>query len=505
MDKKLESLVQHNLLTRCGKDWLTVALDPFHDQEITCAGYPDMDSSRSVVQCVTYTQTISSYQTTPTLNWDCHIPFVPLTFNWMNVYGGSNTPAPLYKGFIYPTGLLTGVVTGNSSVLLYPGYTAVALAAGIDLIAGQNGTTATSYSNCAFQSSFAEGNRRLVACGLEVVNTTAELNKQGAVTSYRTPSNICNIIVADPTGPRVGPAQNATLFPTNQAAAQSFPSAVTWGAIDGVYSIGTLNTISNPFTQSQPAIGLISQMQEFGNINTATGVNCWAPAIGSTVALTALTQSMIRQLPYDCHGCIFSGLSPSTTLQMTVRYYFELVPDYQDPVMLVMAKPSPCADQLAQQLYTRALEHLPVAVPVGENPLGEWFDTVMDIISGALPVVGAAFSPIFPPALAMGAAGSAAAQVAKAANAAERKKELAQQQVQQNTSNRSTIQIRRGREQSRPPPFRKQVQSTPPRRGRSRTPRVLNREIAAAAEEIYEDARANSRSSSRSRSRPRQR
>jgi hypothetical protein len=272
-------------------------------------------------------------------------------------------------------------------------------------------TASTINFNCSFQAAFSEGNRRLIACGYEVVNTTAELYKQGTVTCYRTPSNLCHASLSD-TDDVPFYAQLATLFPTNQSDAQLFPNARTWGAIDGVYSVATLNTINNPFTQNLPGTaGIISMFTE-DELIAGDGTLAYFPPQNAPCN---------RQLPYDCHGAIFAGLSPQTTLQLTVRYYWELIPDVSDPMMLVMAKPSPCVDPLALQLYSRALEHLPVAVPVSENPLGEWFDTVMDVLTTALPVIGSAIP--LPYAGTIGSAAGAAAQAAKTYNAAQRKED----------------------------------------------------------------------------------
>ena len=47
----LTSLVDHHQITEDGKEWLTLALDPFHDYNKQVAGYPDADASHTVVSC----------------------------------------------------------------------------------------------------------------------------------------------------------------------------------------------------------------------------------------------------------------------------------------------------------------------------------------------------------------------------------------------------------------------------------------------------------------------
>jgi hypothetical protein len=189
-----------------------------------------------------------------------------------------------------------------------------------------------------------------------------------------------------------------------------------------------LNTMQNNFTSSFSGYAGIEQMDSASSNQNTYG---WYPNVNveGSISLVESAESFNRQLPYDVHGCIFSGLSPQTVLQLTTRYYYELVPDTTDPVMVVMAKPSPCLDELALRLYSRALEHLPIAVPVDQNPLGEWFETVMDVIANGLPVIGTALATVFPPAAVIGTAASIAAQSIKYWNRQERIAEMQAQTV----------------------------------------------------------------------------
>lgn len=43
---------------------------------------------------------------------------------------------------------------------------------------------------------------------------------------------------------------------------------------------------------------------------------------------------------------------------------------------------------MALEIYTRSVCELPVAVPVDENPLGEWFNDVLDTVSEWAPKIG---------------------------------------------------------------------------------------------------------------------
>jgi len=97
-------------------------------------------------------------------------------------------------------------------------------------------------------------------------------------------------------------------------------------------------------------------------------------------------------LPWDISGTFLAGLNPQGTFQVTVKYFVEKVPTLSDPNLLVLAKTPTPYDGNIIEIYARVTQELPVAVPVGENPLGEWFETVMSVIGDVLPVVGKSLS-----------------------------------------------------------------------------------------------------------------
>jgi hypothetical protein len=83
--------------------------------------------------------------------------------------------------------------------------------------------------------------------------------------------------------------------------------------------------------------------------------------------------------PIALTGSIFSGLSPTSSLQLSVVWYYE---DFPSPVsdILTLAKPSCEYDPVALKMYTEVLNKLPVVVPANWNPAGEWFWDVVTAI-----------------------------------------------------------------------------------------------------------------------------
>jgi len=66
-----QAILEKNL-SADGRDWLTLAVDPFHDLLHPIAGYPDADSSHTVVSCYQYSLDISKPPAAAG-NWDLHI------------------------------------------------------------------------------------------------------------------------------------------------------------------------------------------------------------------------------------------------------------------------------------------------------------------------------------------------------------------------------------------------------------------------------------------------
>jgi hypothetical protein len=96
---------------------------------------------------------------------------------------------------------------------------------------------------------------------------------------------------------------------------------------------------------------------------------------------------------FHTSGAFFTGLSPQTTLQVNVKMLIEVAPG-PGSALVTVAKPSPVYDPLALELYSRAINEMPVAVPASMNPAGEWWSgvlsTIGDVAGPALSAIGLA-------------------------------------------------------------------------------------------------------------------
>lgn len=409
----LNTMLENRTITQEGLNWLTMATDPFHDTELAPTGFPDADSSRSIPQCFVSTTQVVAPPTLSTPTWDAHIFFNPISWQWAAPTEYS-TPVPQARYKVNRNGLATASFNG---VFLQAGYNALSLPANFDWINSATappGGAASPYG-LAYPKQGSSGQFRLVGCGFEVVNTTPDLYRGGSITVYRTPSSTSTRQIQLTPATPYFVQSTVTLPPSSQTEAQLYPSSRTWGAEDGCYVVGTLSGTVCPYLVAQPnAVSSIQMMtpdviQDGTNANTT---NCFMFQGLYTEQMARCSQI----LPYDNHGCVLTGLQPQATLQVTVRYYVERIPTSSNPELVVLTRAPTPYDPVALEIYSRAMAHLPVGVPVDQNPLGEWFNDIMDTISEWGPKVGNALGTIIPGAGAVGTAIGTAASGLRAIN-----------------------------------------------------------------------------------------
>jgi len=410
------------------------ATDPFHDTEVRCDGYPDVTTAKSVVQVVTQTVSVPVY-TGGLGAWDCQVFFAPLTPCFSqddSMHKTTTTTTANEKRTTYSTGRQVsdskisspivlqdtvehlgmppiksgGGVVRDTNVVSRVYYKTTVdesghinqTGSGFQVNAGWNiktgpvgfdiisGSVGTDNFGLALPPQFCTGAWRLLSTGLEVVNTTAMLYKGGSVTSYRSPS--CQIQGLTLSVPEIQSlvGQSVGLTPpANQQQAALYPNSKTWEAEKGVYLIATLQSNQNPLYCPLPGIGGIMTPSSLGNLEDGDGWIGYFPKIQMGHSMPSAACST---LPFDVSGSVFGGLNNQTTLQITARYYIERHPTIADPDILVLARTPAPYDPVVLELYSRVLNELPVAVPVGENPLGEWFNDILDGVAEWAPKIG---------------------------------------------------------------------------------------------------------------------
>jgi hypothetical protein len=415
--KNIMSILGGRQISPTGVNWLTQALDPFHDTDIPPTGFPDFSTDSSIVACIEKTVSISCPASISTGTWDAHIFSLPLMAGTVTTTG--NAPAWSVRN----EGTLTAGVGAAFSVTpgVMQGLNNTMDLSNINYIIQPSGSnTLPTVATAAFTPSAAgwvdcgqtwsNGNSRLVALGFEVANTTAEISKQGAVAYYRCPQAYQDgSIYLSPTSSlgAIVPARAIRYPPANLAEAMLLRGTIVREAAEGAYVPVTFSSSVNDFkTRKTVVLGLRYSDQEGYPLLTN------APTFTSTTGLLSNDVS-IEEAPFDTCGAYFTGLSLTTTLQLTVRFYVEKVPAPFDSSLVVLSRPAPPYDPIALELYKRVVAQLPPGTRLADNADGDWWNSLLKVVSWAAPMVGTLFAPLTGGAsIAIGAGVSAAAKAA---------------------------------------------------------------------------------------------
>jgi hypothetical protein len=379
-ERILSKLVDAQALTASGHDFLVAALDPFHDVQLdNLQGWPDVETASSVIRAIKQSMSISVAAGTGP--WDCHIVFFP----WLN-----------------PIALSTlGRVSTNAYSSVAPGFH------GGGLVAFQvpTGTALDMTSNpiigrLYLPDEYSQGTSRIVGAGFEVINTTAQLFRQGMITTYRnsepTRTNVSRVYYGTTANPAaIGVCGNVDMKcqPLTQARAMLIPGTRQWAAEKGCYIVIPFTGSENPphtVDSTQPSLefndeAVCSDKTDATPLGVTfpTNVNTVVRFSHPGVATAASGFSSVQFPPtkiYPLHrpGAILTGLSEQTSLTVNFNVFLETFPTPAENGILVLATPSCPYDPLALEIFSHALTSMPIAVPVDQNWFGEWF---MDAIT----------------------------------------------------------------------------------------------------------------------------
>lgn len=391
-DEILTALSKSGALTEDGKAWLIAAIDPFHDEDIRLAGYPDLLNSNSVVQLVKKQVQISAPAGLPTgANWDCNMTLWPtLRSGELNGYMKYSNNGALSDFTPFP-----GFAVG--------GFTCISGQSGNTLgFAGPGVVPSVNNSNLLQCLEYMKGNMRVIGMAFEVINTTADMYKQGQVLVYKMPTKATNTNVGQTVPVPNGIVNIATfaktmrLPPATLAAAELLYGSRKWAASEGAYVIARQNDMDNPFDMPVPVPIVYT-----GDDLTAFGTQNYVATYSTNQIYQGSGDTGIIS-PFDLSGAFFTGLSASTTLTVTVRWILERVPGPAEFDLVVLASPSSRYDPVAMECYSHAVGQMPPGVMLKENPLGEWFKKALTGISAWAPKIGTALGTIIPGAATVG-------------------------------------------------------------------------------------------------------
>jgi hypothetical protein len=446
-------------LSAAAKNWMIATLDPFHDKSFDAPRCPDGQAFRGLGMTETMSATIVSPPGAPA-TWELWVFACPYTYGSSAAYSvtpthdGSN-PNNYFNSLISflvstgSNGVATATIGYDAGTGFWPvGEGRFMPAGGVSYItcptaaAFQAFDPATmAYGALQVPSNFLFGSHRILGGGFELENTTAPLYKQGTCTVARVP---CTKIFE--------PIQNTITYRHNdgttsvsdfpgQVTLQQFPSSLTdlvemqnscqWPAERGAYVVQHMRKV--PDVAGPRRVLLRTPVSGQTGVAFSGPSPVWSSA-GGTIAYVGTTDNSaatgLNQVPMcvpytdidaDWSVCCMSGLSPQTTFTLRARMFIERFPTsitgttaYNEDAFVSQARHSPPREDYAIALWEAAMAKLPSGCPYDENPLGEWFDTVVDIIDAAAPAIGGAFGP---KGAAIGQAVASAARLAGQANA----------------------------------------------------------------------------------------
>lgn len=391
-EKILQRFVNEGKISECGKDWMLCALDPFHDHQLkNLKGWPDVQTGASVVRLIKQSMSVSAPAGTVG-NWDCHIiewPWLTSTntgtaagnYCSMNrlganialpaVIGVPNAPIGGLQAYFVPAGVNLNILQGAGTVQI----------GALDV-----------------DPQFTKGVARLIGMGFEVHNTTSQLNVQGSVIGYRQMSNENNPIGWNEENATTYCGFNGPLVrypPGDAASALLLAGSRQWEAKDGIYCVAAFHSTENPAMLISPCAPVITAYatDDLEGSFGVSNVNAPYPSPTDANGYAAIPSFRVHNVHQS--GAIFSGLSPQTTLTINWNVFLETFPSTDDLEILPLATPSAEFDPEVLDLYSRVTTDLPVAVPVNENGLGDWFyDAAVSAAKYIGPVLSMAPHPV---------------------------------------------------------------------------------------------------------------
>lgn len=389
----MDYAVSKGELTISGKAAFIVATDPFHDTAIAdWRGWPDLETAKSVTRCVRQSFTVKSSGDGDNL----------MLYTWPILNESVTHRASRRNSIIdlVTPGVSTDFNLGPLTVMHYADTSTMTLT---------NGTYAW---HSFLDPDYLLDDCRLCGMGVEVYDVTAELYKQGTCTVFCVPQSttepepfwVKDVVFPSPMSskgqqpfaphPLGTPVQGIPLkkFPTSMAQIMELAGTRQWEAKDGAYAVipfhGRDNFPGQP-TYETPLLYVDTldahERVEFLN-TTPFNIGGWATPLIENDNVVFLANKFS---PVHSKGILLSGLNEKSTFTINVVYYLESFPAPDNRQLITLAEPSAPLDELALELVSAATQSLPVAVPVCENGLGDWFAEVVAEVAPWIAAAGA--------------------------------------------------------------------------------------------------------------------
>lgn len=450
-EKLLQTVAKKTGLTPHGVAFLTAALDPMHDSVIdNLSGWPDGETGTSIVRCIKQSLTIKTPYATGSGNWNA----VVIGWPWLQTRAGQSYTREGNQHVLNPLNAVPslGGVTAHASTSSNFNWIGNVPADGV----------MTSCGNLSLLGTYHKGYGRLIGYGIEVVDQTADLYKQGLVTTFRVNQGTPQREVSWTNWPSAATGVVNTVRirppPRNLAEAMLLPGTRQWPAREGSYVVASFTGSENEAVAPQfEDIHFTYDDATPGQPDPGLTVSGW------TTARTYTSNLMVNKYPQKVEqinmpGMMFTGLNENSTLTLKWNIFYETFPGPDEPEVLVLARPPANYDLLALEVLKREILGMPVGCYSGMNPNGEWFWEIVNDIADFAPIL-ATIVPELSPLVGVGA--KAAKSFAQSKLAKEKRRETQRQKPKQIASapqSASGKQTRRKPRQKTAPGAKKQPQ-----------------------------------------------
>lgn len=355
-----------NRLSPNGQDWLTVALDPFHDFQRPVEGLPDQTTQHSFVRCHVQQQTVSAAgegDKIRVLFTGFHSPFQMSVVAKSSAETGSQA---------YPFDLWPIQITKSTSAL-NPDLTSTDM--------GGFPTTPTQ-----------DIPSRLIAIGIEVTDVTQRLYQQGTIGCARVSgASDCvtqYIMLEDPDAsqalrPMTPTAIRKPCVPSTRTRCGLIPTYVEWAAYKGLYAVPHLSKPQMPTnflvgSFDAPAdvdIHPIEFRETDAEAHQHKYVTFPIPPTLPEIAQYKITRGGVDS-GFDPLAIFIEGIDQNAQFRVSVKTYVEYFPECSNATALASSSPSPAYDPTALALYHEVSTRMPAGVPVSLNEKGDWWRMV---------------------------------------------------------------------------------------------------------------------------------
>lgn len=364
-------------------------VNPFPDYPVERVGWPDAKSGASLVlvdlweQIVKQPTGLSEGET-----WDCHVAMNPQCFSGKGYSCGINNDGSFTEAATFGN---------NDAVVVSTGPTGQILPA-ISWSSAQDAFIRHRYD----YGPLAEGQPfRVVAQGLEIVNTSAMLYKGGASFAYRysTPKGTW----ARDVTPSANFSQSfdvTGITPQQPSQIVNYPNTYVGDAKDGLYVINT------PVEKENPVL-------------THAGKGIYYAQTAGAIATSGVAVRAGSHNGMCNAGGFMMGLAQGTSLLVKHRVYLEIFPGIFNTAgtpevsFSRLTNLSTPYSPMIMEVLSQVLREMPAGCPYTENPLGEWFESLLEKIEQFAPVVGSALGTVFPAANIIGQVASKAAKIVR--------------------------------------------------------------------------------------------